>query len=395
MTDITTPAAPRPVRILQVVGEMNRGGIETWLMHLMRKMNRQRFQMDFVIEGAEKATFDDEIRRLGGQIFNCRSRRSLMFSKRLRDVLESGVPYDVVHSHVNHQNGLVMRAASIARVPIRISHSHTDTTEKERSANWLRRRYVRLMQSWIAVHSTHGLAASVPAAISLFGSDWTKVSKWRVLHCGIDLAPFSKDHDRETILGELGIPLDAWVVGHVGRMVDVKNHSFTIGTFAEASRSAANAHLLLVGDGPLKSAILDQVQYLDISDRVHIISNRDDVPAILCSAIDTFIFPSKFEGLGLALIEAQAAGLPCLVSHAVPDEADVLSEQITRLRLEESWVPALLATQNFRRDPDSAIRAMKETDFCIERGVEFLERLYDSFASSGAPPEGSPAAATF
>ena len=375
----------RAIRILHVVGEMNRGGIETWLMHVLRKMDRSRFAMDFVVATSKESDHDEEILNLGSQVIDCGSRKSVGFGRRLQQAMHQHGPYDVVHAHVNHHNGYVVRIAQRAKVPIRISHSHTDTTAKERAASFKRRLYVHLMHHWIAKHSTLGLAASRPAAVSMFGPQWNQQDLCRVMHCGLDLAPFRKAYDPVTTRNDLRIPQDAWVIGHVGRMVDVKNHPLIINTFAQVLSETGDAYLLLVGEGPLRDKIEQQACELGVINRVRFAGARDDVPQLLCAVVNAFIFPSKFEGLGMVLIEAQAAGLPCLVSEVVPDEADVIPELITRLSLTEPWSSHLLATREITRKQKDCLDRIQKTDFCIEKGVSQLQSIYTGiYDGSGA-----------
>ncbi len=373
-----------PLRVLQVVGVMNRAGIETWLMHVLRAIDRDRFAIDFVVEGLNQGDYDEEIADLGARVLPVGSRKSLRYGSRFRRAIWRNGPYDVVHSHLNFYNGYVMRLARRSGVATRISHSHTDTTAKEQRAGWKRRLGVGLMRDWIARYSTFGLAASEPAAISMFGSQWRKRDRFRVMHCGLDLAPFGRQYDRADARREFGLPADAWVIGHVGRMVDEKNHRLIIDTFAEILPHADNAYLLLVGDGPLRQDIECQARQAGVIDRVRFAGNRNDVPRILCAAVDTFAFPSKFEGLGIALIEAQAAGLPCVISDVIPDEADVLPELITRLSIEQSWAAALLSTRDHDRQQEQSYAQVLRTDFSISRGVAELQRLYQ--ATEAATP---------
>lgn len=377
VVDKRTLKSERPIRILHVVGVMNRAGIETWLMHTLRAIDRDRFAMDFVVETDQPGDYDEELLSLGSRILCAGPRHPLRYGSRFRRILREHGPYDVVHSHLNHYNGYVMWLARRAGVPVRISHSHTDTTAKERSAGLTRRFFVRLMRESINRLSTHGLAASVPAAISMFGTQWKHWDHFDVMHCGIDLSPFAQTYDRVATRAELQIPEDAWVVGHVGRMDAVKNHEFIIDTFAGILPQADNAYLLLVGEGPLRTDIEDRARKLGVSDRVRFAGNRNDVPRVLCAAVDAFVFPSKLEGLGIALVEAQAAGLPCLVSDVVPEEADIVPRLVTRLPLNDPWSANLLGLRNHTRQQRQCLDQVLRTDFSIQEGVAALEHTYE------------------
>lgn len=364
------------IRILHVVGIMDRGGIETWLIHVLRNTDRQRFRMDFVVDTESPGDYDQEIYQMGSTIYNAGSRRSIKFGSRFKQILTEHGPYDIVHSHVNHFNGTVMRLSKQCCVPMRISHSHTDTTAKECKARIGRQMMVRFLHHQDARHRTYAIAASEPAAESLFGVHWRQRANCRVLHCGIDLKPFALDYDRASVRRELNIPENAWVIGHVGRLLDVKNHQLILRTFAAISTQAEDAYLLLLGDGPLRADLEKMASALGIRNRVNFAGVRNDVPRLLCAALDAFVFPSKFEGLGIALIEAQAAGLPSLVSTVVPKEADVIPRLITRLSIDEDWSQPLLKLRRHVRNRAASYQQILRSDFGIEGCVSQLEAIY-------------------
>jgi glycosyltransferase involved in cell wall biosynthesis len=191
---------------------------------------------------------------------------------------------------------------------------------------------------------------------------------------------------------ELGIPPHALVVGHVGNLLPVKNHRLLIETFAEIGRQAPAAMLLMIGTGPLKTDLEAQVAALGLTSRVIFAGARSDVPTLLMGAIDVFMFPSLWEGLPLAAVEAQAAGLPIALSDRVSEEADVVPELIRRLSPTASpqdWAQACLELTNARA-VDGYTR-VAESDLNIVRCVDALERVYESSRSAphwaGAPAQ--------
>ncbi|MGD0041301.1 MAG: glycosyltransferase, partial [Isosphaeraceae bacterium] len=214
-----------PIRILHVVGGMNRGGIETWLMHVLRHIDREMYRMDFLVHTARPCAYDTEIWDLGSRIIPClHPSRPWWYARNFFRALHAFGPYDIVHSHVHHFSGLVLRLAHRAGVLMRIAHSHNDASPVDGRARLPRRLYLRLMERWIAHHATLGLAASPEAAASLYGPHWADDPNRRVLYCGIDLAPFRSLLDGAAVRREFGIPDGAYVVGHVGRFFPQKNH---------------------------------------------------------------------------------------------------------------------------------------------------------------------------
>jgi glycosyltransferase involved in cell wall biosynthesis len=372
----------RPRRILHVVGGMDRGGIETWLMHLLRNIDRQRFRMDFLVHTESACAYDNEVRSLGARLLPCPyAHRPLAYASRFRQLLAENSPYDVVHSHVHYFNGFVMRLARSAGIPIRIAHSHNDPASAEARRGLIRHGYRWLSTRWIQRYSTSGAGASRLAAASLFGPDWDTQNRWRTLSYSLDLKPFRVPPSRLSACGELGIPPDAFLVGHVGRFVDQKNHPFLIRVAECLMRLEPSTRLVLLGDGPNRQAIEQQAEAAGIRNAIHFLGVRSNVPRILLGAMDLFLFPSHFEGLGLAIVEAQAAGLPCLISQAVPEEADVVPRLVRRLSLNdapEAWAQsaAILRSTPTPVTRDAALSAVEASSFNIATGVRLMEEMY-------------------
>lgn len=367
-----------PVRILHVVGALNRGGVETWLMHVLRHIDRDRFHFDFLTHTDAPAAYDDEARALGARIIPClHPSQPLQYGRRFKRILREHGPYDVVHSHVHHFSGYTLRLAAQAGVPLRIAHSHSDTTAAENAARRARRAYLAIMQRWVQRYATTGLGASERAA-ALFGPDWPRDPRWRTLYCGIDLTPFRAPVDRDACRAEFGFPADALVIGHIGSFRPVKNHAFLVEIAAETIRREPRARFLLVGDGPLRPDIERQAAQAGLGDTVIFAGLRDDVPRLMRGALDVFVLPSLYEGLGLVLIEAQTAGLPCVYSDVIPPEVDVMPQLTHRLPLNASasvWAEAALAQRPAVAQAD-ALAQIARSPFVIEYSVADLERLY-------------------
>lgn len=368
------------IRILHVVGGMNPGGIETWLMHVLRHIDRDRFQIDFLVHTPHKCAYDEEILALGSKIIPCLDpSRPLTYATNFKRSLSQYGPYNIVHSHVYHFSGYVLRLARQANIPTCIAHSHTDASSLEAKAGWYRRLYLALMKRWIARYATVGLGVSRKAVVNLFGSNWDD-PRWRVLYCGTDLTLFRNVVNPAFVRAELGIPADALIIGHVGRFVEVKNHNFLIEIMVEVARREPQAYLLLVGDGPLRATIEQKVAQAGLTDRVIFAGIRSDVPRLMLGAMDVLLLPSFYEGLGLVLIEAQAAGLPCIFSDVIPEEADVVKPLVQRISLSQppsDWVNAIAATKTqLRITQAEALKLVEQSPFNIQTSVKELEKLY-------------------
>jgi len=373
-----TKTMPGKTRVLQVVWTMQTGGIENWLMEVLRRIDKSKLQVDFLVQEGREGTFDAEIRELGSRIFPCPSPTHFWkFRPAFRKAVERGGPYDVVHCHRHHSGAIVLREAAKLGTPIRIAHAHNDLRARPDS---LHSRMIRpLFRKLVRRYSTDGIAASSDAAGSLFGNNWRADSRFRLLFCGIDFLRFSTPCDRNTIRREFGIDDNGTLVVNVGRFVEQKNHALIMETARVACKREPNVHFLLIGSGPLESEMKRRAQEYGLTDRVHFAGLRSDVPDLL-RASDAFLFPSLHEGLGLALVEAQAAGLPCVISDTIPHEATVVDALVTRCSLHDSacfWAETL--TRSLASAPvtrGDALHQCLESQFAIERSVHGLEALY-------------------
>ena len=373
-----------PIRILHAVGGMNRGGIETWLIHILQHIDRDRFKMDFLVHTNDPGDYDQQVRALGSRIIPChQAHKPLIYGDKFKRILREYGPYDIVHSHVHHFSGYILRLAKQAGVPIRISHSHNDTAANQAKAGFKRRLYLQLMRSWINRYANAGLACSHQAAASFFGTDWDSDPRWQALYYGIDLNPFQQEIDKIALRYKLGIPEDAFVIGHVGRFVEQKNHQFLLEIVAEVAKREPKTRLLLIGDGELRSRIEHQATLLGLRDQTIFAGIRSDVPQLM-QIMNRFLLPSLFEGLGLVLIEAQAAGTACLFSDVIPQEVDVVKPLMQRLSLCQTaseWAEALLTqTQQAKIavTRQDALTKVKTSIFNIETAVTRLEDIYQT-----------------
>jgi glycosyltransferase involved in cell wall biosynthesis len=391
---MTEESAKRPVRVLHVVGQLNRGGMETTLVAALHREDRSRLASDFVVQTPEPGDYDEEVRRLGARMYVCpraNPGRPGQFARAFLRVLREEGPFDIVHSHVGHASGFVLRLAWLAGVPVRLAHAHSDASRIP--VGGLRRAYVGLMRRWIRRYATGGLAVSRAAAGWLFGADWEERSRFRVFAlCGIDLRPFAESAGPAKIRAELGIEPGAYVIGHVGRFVPLKNQEFLVRVFAEVHRQAPEARLVLVGQGPTREAVEALVERLGLTGQVIFTGVRGDVPRLL-QGMDVLALPSWYEGLGRVSPEAQAAGLPVVVSEGVPVEGDAIPALVRRLSLAapvEEWAAALLAGRGQPRPltRQEALAAMEASSFNLDRCLPELEAYYETAVREEALKHG-------
>lgn len=354
------------IRVLHIVTYMGRGGLETMIMNYYRHMDRSRVQFDFLVHREFEADYEAEILELGGRIYRLPPMNPFSpgYLGKLIAFFREHREYRIVHCHLDCMAGVPLKAAKTVGVPVRIAHAHSSSQTKD--SKYLLK---LVFKHVIRRYATDLLACSRAAGEWMFGAD-----DFLVMNNAIDAAQYA--HCPETaarVREELGIPSDALVAGHVGRFDPPKNHEFLLRVFEKLPE---NTRLILVGDGQLRQAAEKQAAELEIADRVIFTGIRGDVPRLL-QAMDVFVFPSIYEGLGVAAIEAQAAGLPCLISERVPIECKKtdLVRQIPLSAGEESWAEAVLEASQMPRT-DAAAR-IREAGFDIVSNARWLREFYE------------------
>lgn len=362
----------RPIRILQVFAEMNRGGAETMIMNLYRHIDRKKIQFDFVVHTEKKCAFDDEIGRLGGRIYRVprySGKNHFSYKKAWEELFIKHPEYKIVHGHVRSTASIYLWVAKKFNL-ITISHSHSTS-----SGSGIPAVVKNLMQFPIRYVSDYFLACSEAAGKWLFGEKIVKSKRFYVLNNAIDTKRFQFNNEvRDRIRKEFHIA-GKFVMGHIGRFHPTKNHTFIIDIFKNVHRNNQDSVLLLVGDGDLKESIQSKVQQENLEDSVIFAGVRSDVPDIF-QGMDLFLFPSLYEGLGIAVIEAQSAGLNCIVSNQIPNEA-ILTDLVEKVSLSDKtyiWSNKVIDKMVYRRK--DTIELIKSAGYDIEDTTEWLENFY-------------------
>lgn len=366
----------KPIRVLHVVVNMNRGGAETLIMNLYRNIDRSKVQFDFLT--CREGIFDSEIQELGGTIHRIPYINEVGhfgYVKSLNQFFSNHHEYIIVHSHLNRMSGLVVRAAKKVGIQYCISHSHNTGGE----GGILAKGYKWYSGLFIPSNSDYTFACSQAAAKWLFGS---KSNQAKLLNNGIEPEMFTYSPQVRMIKRkELGIS-DQLVIGHVGRFTKQKNHKFLIEVFAEFVKRKPDSILLLCGDGVLRKDIEKRVNELNIKEKVKFLGVRSDIDQLL-QAFDLFLFPSLHEGLPVTLIEAQAAGIPCFISDQITNEVDMGLDLMKFLNIEskELWVAEL---EDFNVDKIerhiSKLKMLKDRGYDIKNTAVWLQDFYLSNA---------------
>lgn len=371
----------RKTKVLHVVANLRHGGVQTWILELSSQAAAHSMSMDILAYSDEEWPLSSKFEMRGVKIFSCVSHRNpVKLLKKISMLNERHGPYNAIHCHEMFHNGTLVLIGKLLGIPVRISHAHNSSQAVRNTL--FRRIYNTTMKSLIRIFSTKMLAVSNMAGEKLYGRSWITDTKCKKVACGLDFSPYYTPVDRREVLKELDIPADARVIGHVGRFVDQKNHGCVLTSAAEAMRSDASIWLLLIGDGPLKPAMVKHAEALGISHRVTFTGARSDVPRIMMGAFDVLLLPSKYEGLGLVILEALAAGKPCVISNVVPPDVDIVPAMITRVPLKAeaaAWGAGVLAALNAGvHNRDEIINILSQSEFSVSNSFDAMRLIYES-----------------
>lgn len=388
----------RTIRVLHSVGSLNRGGIETWLMNVLRQRHPD-LSMDFMLHAqpGESGDYEREALAAGCKIHYyppvsrlTKRLRVLGLAKSstaLQDTLRAG-NYDVLHVHGEEFNGDAVMEACRAGTSVRVAHCHHTRIARGKGGPemWLRwARYLTIDRARVLRYATDLVACGRDAGRLMVGNRWDSDSRCQVVYCGVPLGAFDRalaQGGRAELLARYGLPSDAIVLGHAGSMgpSPVKNHEFLVRVFAELAGRDPRYYLFMAGDGPLRSGIESQVRALGLERRVRMPGVLPDVPAHMIHLFDAHALPSLSEGLPVVAIEATAAGLYTVMSNRVTDElADHLPGRTERLALEApiaTWADRLEHGLSLRESPADGIARVRATSLSIDQSVASLVALY-------------------
>lgn len=366
----------QPIRIAQVVGKMLGGGVEAVVMNYYRHIDRSKVQFDFLVDSDSTLVPSEQIESLGGRVFEIPPyQHPITYQSYLQDLFERE-GWKIVHSHINALSVFPLYAAKQAGVPIRIAHSHSMSGKGEFVKNSIK----YLLKTQSNRYATHRFCCSEEAGLWLFGPK----NHYDVIRNAIQIEDylFSREK-REIIRRQLGISDNAFVIGHIGRFAKQKNQQFLLKAFYQASSIRKDLILILVGEGSTRQSCEAWCAEHGLRNNVMFLGQREDVDS-LYSAFDLFAFPSLYEGLGIVAIEAQVAGLPCLVSPAVPREAK-LSTSLKYLDIDSTkkWTAAFLEVD---KPPSRVININDFAQYDIRKASSLLCTKYFSLLSDLRSP---------
>lgn len=367
------------MKVLQVISSTNvNSGIANVVMNYYRHINRERVQFDFLVFWEAPNNFNKEIESYGGKVYYFTKPGLTTYFKAKKDLTdffaEHKGEYDIVHCHE------ILVAKNVFKVVRRfdkdvvcISHSHSSKLSESK----IRTLRNRIIISGLAKKSDYCFACSKIAAICAYGKDILNSPKYRTVLNAISLERFVfSEEKRAEIRDELGIK-GKIVLGNVGRLDANKNQIFAIKILQEVIKTVPDAVLLLIGSGEMKERLYNYVSKNGLENNVIFAGIRKDIPDIL-SAMDCFIFPSKFEGFGIALIEAQANGLKCLCYDHLPEEV-YENDNVFALPEDsspEEWAKIIKENCTYEYTRECGFESMKAKGLDISEASRLLEETY-------------------
>lgn len=370
----------QPVRILHILGNTQLGGAESRIMDLYRHMDRSVVQFDFVVHSKEEGYFNEEIRKLGGRIFRvprfrvlnyfsyCRAWKKLLQEHRDADGRSE---FHMIQGHMTSTAAIYLPIARKCGIETTIAHARSAGVDKG-----LKGILTRFLRRNLSKKADYLFTCSELAGISVFGKKAVEQGRTRFLPNAIDCQKFAPDPlVREKIRRELGIE-NCYVIGHVGRFHYVKNHEYLLRVFAElVKRKTRDYVLLLLGEGSGMEDIRILSRELGIGDKVYFLGNKSNVNDYY-QAMDYFVYPSRFEGMPGTIVEAQTAGLRCLMSDTICKEV-IATELVTTRSIRED--PGLWADeieQHLQYQRSSRVDEMKELGFDVHGQAVLMTDFY-------------------
>lgn len=360
-----------PIRVAQMMTDMNYGGVEMVVMNYYRHIDRTKVQFDFFALEGSAVPQREEIERLGGRVYIVPKYTHLSaYEKEIIRLFRQN-QYKIVHSHMNTLSVFSLWGAKKAGIPNRIAHNHSTAGKGETKKNIIK----YALRPFAKIYPTKLCACSQYAGEWLYG----KNAEFQVFNNAIDLSRYSYDPQKAAAARkELGLE-DKLVVGHIGRFCYQKNHDFLIDIFNEIHKQRQEAVLLLIGEGELEQDIRNKVKKLGLTDSVRFMGKQKDTSEFY-QAMDCFVLPSRYEGLGVVAIEAQACSVPVICTTAVPKDAKITSS-VKFIGLDESssnWADCVLdviKTQVKRNEREEVRKAGYDIEVEAQKLTDFYEEL--------------------
>ena len=361
------------IHILHILHSMNRGGTEAMLMNYYQNIDRTRVQFDFLLTEQNRCQYEEEIEQMGGRVYRVpllKLSNPFPYINGVKKILKEHPEYKIVHSHTSSKSAVPLWIAKRLGVPVRVCHAHSSS-----SGHGLEGVVRRGLSIWLKRVATDFMSCGEEATICWYGRGYLNIAEW--VPNALNVSDFSFSLPvRTTMREKLQIQSEECVIGMVARFHPVKNHLFALDVLASLKCQGYRAKLLFVGDGAFRAVIEERIAMLNLTDDVILVGVVDDVPDYL-QVMDLVLMPSLNEGLGIALVEAQANGLLCVASTGVPKEVDVTGN-VEFLPLEMNvWANSLadMIRQGVKRDVKAADKVCA-AGYDIKAASKWLQEWY-------------------
>ena len=363
----------QPVRVLQVLGGTTLCGAESRIMDLYRNMDKNKVQFDFVVHNQNEDYFNPEIRSLGGNIYRIprfKFYNFIAYRKAWREFFKEHQEFQAVHGHMTSTAAIYLPIAKKAGVPITIAHARSAGTDPG-----LKGKLTRFLRRNLSKKTDYCFACSKLAGKAVFGESALHNGKVQIIPNAIEVEKYLYNKQVRKEIREQYKLTNDFVIGHVGRFHYAKNHEFLREIFAEVVKRQSDARLLLVGEGELMEPTREKARQLGVLDKVVFAGSQGNVSAYF-QAMDYMVFPSHFEGLPGTIVEAQAAGLRCLISDAITDEV-MVTELVKARSIQDKasdWAEQILEEKDYVRSKD--LTELQAHGFDVVQQVKDYEDFY-------------------
>lgn len=354
-----------PIRILHIVGAMYPGGMENFIMNLYRNIDRTRFQFDFVVHQQKDNDYTEEIEKLGGRVYLLPRLTRKPFSNlhRIRRLVREN-HYPMVIRHTANALVAPQLLAAKSAGAVTVCHSHNETDPQLR----LHRMGQKLMRRAADIR----LACSEKAGRWMYGDQ-----SFEVIHNAIDIPRFAYHESKAAKIREEFHLEGKHAYGNIANFIASKNHSYLLRIYREIIELDPDAVCFCLGEGDLRPQIEEEIKELHLEGRVILTGIRGDVPDFM-SALDVLVFPSRFEGLPLTLIEAQAAGLPSLISDTITGDVIVTEGIVQQLSIEldpKEWAERAVLLAKEQSDRTCPYESIAAAGYDIRQLVQWYQEF--------------------
>lgn len=364
------------IRVAQMIGSVFEGGVESCIMNYFSAIDNSKVTFDFYVDRASKIIDQKKIEELGGRvIITPHYTHIFKYLKFIKEHFKSG-GYDVVHANMSSLNFIPLTIAKICGIRVRISHSHTTSSGKDRVHDFFK----KILRPFSKIGATDLFACSEKSARWLYGNKDFDEGRVYIVNNAINMSRFRfSDETRNIVRKDLGIGDDTLLLGHIGRFCEAKNHKFLLDIFSSVREKHPDSKLILVGEGPLCEETKEYAEKIGVSEDVMFLGSSK-TPEKYYNAMDAFVLPSIFEGFPVVAVESQTNGLRCFFSSEVTNEAKLLDTTIylPLANGKEKWADVIVNSDK-NLDREYGYFVLSESNYSISKEAERLLDKYKEF----------------